>query len=207
MARKRNEDNTLDPNNPEDIQRLRDLLATDADSPALHAALGCLLYMSDDRDGMEEAVPHLTVGADAGDDNCMVLLGDAYIKGEVVTKDVARGVALHEAAGFRGNAEDAACAANEYLMGVNVPEDHGKAFELFTIAASANSDKGFNGLGLMYLCGFHVAKDVKEAKRNFIRAKARGSSVAVANLENLREMGPDHDYAASLREEAEEYRL
>ena len=207
MARKAREENTFDANNPEDLQKLRDILAKDGGSPAGHAALGCLLYMSNEKEKMEESIPHLIIGADAGDDNCMVLLGDAYIKGEVVEKDVAKGIDFHEAAGLMGNVEGAACAANEYLMGVNIPENHERAYYLFSIAASKNSDKGFNGLGLMYLCGFHVEKDVKEAKKNFIKAKARGSSVAVVNLENLKKYGPDYDYAASLREEAEEYRL
>ncbi len=185
----------FDPSNPADIQRMRAALARDGGTPMGHAALGAMLYLSGDLDNMKASIPHLEIGVGIDDPIATGCLGDAYYNGFVVERNVCMAVELFERAGYMGHAESAFSAANEYLLGSNINADYEKAFELFTIAADANLAKGFNGLGILYMCGFHVGRDLKRAKRYFRMASARGSDSGARNLKNIEELGEDYDYA------------
>jgi TPR repeat protein len=62
-----------------------------------------------------------------------------------------------------------------YLEGSEaVPQDNATAFQYFKAAAERNNPVGQAGLGLMYLHGRHVEKDVNKAFQYFNSAADRG---------------------------------
>lgn len=62
-----------------------------------------------------------------------------------------------------------------YLEGSEaVPQDNATAFQYFKAAAERNNPVGQAGLGLMYLHGRHVEKDVNKAFQYFNSAADKG---------------------------------
>lgn len=69
--------------------------------------------------------------------------------------------------------------------GIRVPQNHKLAYNMFKTAADYKEAKGFNGLGLMYLNGDHVQKDISKAFFQFKRAANLGDSDAQFNLGSM----------------------
>lgn len=190
---------TFDSRNGEDIRKLREMVEKDG-SPMAHCALGQLLFGSDDAELIRESIPHLRIAADAGNDIAIGILGDAYLWGEGVERDVKRAMGYYMDSALMGNVDAIFTVGNEYLLGEVVAANYGKAFDFLSLGAEYGSERAMNSLALMYICGFHVEKDLKEAKRLLMKAYSRGNKHAKMNLDLIKENGPDFDYRVCLFE-------
>ncbi len=112
----------------------------------------------------KEAAPYLTIAADAGDSDSQLALGLMYYRGDGVTK----------------NLQLALKYSKEYLIATDNPVIQGvvggiyyelggadnfkKSYEYFTLSAKRGNAQAYAHLGLMYLFGKYVEKDVSKTK-------------------------------------------
>jgi SEL1 protein len=110
----------------------------------------------------QRALNYFLRAADAGDAHAMAFLGKVHITS---TKFIIRVLKIYLLF----------VQLQMYLEGSEaVPQDNATAFQYFKAAAERNNPVGQAGLGLMYLHGRHVEKDVNKAFQYFNSAADRG---------------------------------
>ena len=193
---------SYDPWNPNDVDDLRNLVKTSND-PEDWEMFGVFLFCTENEEYLKEAVRYLKKAANKGRIEAAGYLGDAYLKGLGVEKDVEKGLEYYERSAEGGSVEAMFSIGNEYLLGRNVEHDYEKAFEYLKKASDYGSDRAMNGLGVMYMCGFYVDRDIRMAKKLFGKSRRHGNRNAANNLSVIKELGPDYDYSKIFMEQDE----
>jgi TPR repeat protein len=113
--------------------------------------------------GYTQAVPWFNEAAQQGVANAEAMAGEAYVFGDGVARDEARGVALLQ----KGAAQNDLDAVNDlglaYKYGLGVSVDYGRAVSLFRQAALAGNPHAASNLGSMYQFGQGVPLDYSQA--------------------------------------------
>lgn len=95
----------------------------------------------------------------------MVALGDLYLKGEKVERDVRKGIQLYISAAELGNYYAASCVGSFYFNGYKpyLIQDKARGIEWFKYAAKGKDAEAAYRLGMCYYLGDGVWKDEKKA--------------------------------------------
>lgn len=89
----------------------------------------------------------------------------------------------------KGNAIAQNTLGKMYMQSLGVPQDYGKALQLFRQAAKKKLPNAENNLGVMYAGGYGVPQDFKQAIAWFKKAANQGYAVAIKNLADINEKG------------------
>jgi TPR repeat protein len=81
--------------------------------------------------------------------------------------------------------------AKNYYWGRSVERNYPKAFQLFLKSAKAGNAESSRYLGLIYLSGNGVPKDLKESIKWFERASSLGDDMATKHLKKLKILSND----------------
>ena len=109
-------------------------------------------------------------------------LGDCYVDGVGVAKDVGKGLALGRESAAAGSCFGQCVVGWCYRNGVGVAQDYAEALRLYSLAAAQGYAVAQNNLGLMFQNGLGVAQDYAEALRLYSLAAAQGYAIAQNNL-------------------------
>lgn len=121
-----------------------------------------------------------------GDRKAMLDLAIKYRDGKGVAKDVNRAFVLTYEAIAKGSKQRAyAVLGYFYLRGRFAKQDYKKANELFCRAANAGWGKGLYELGVSYLNGRGVEKNLEAAKFLFEKAGEKGTKDAVEEIKKI----------------------
>jgi hypothetical protein len=97
-------------------------------------------------------------------------LGDCYVDGVGVAKDVGKGLALGRESAAAGSCFGQCVVGWCYRNGVGVAQDYAEALRLYSLAAAQGYAIAQNNLGRMFRDGLGVAQDRTEVIRWFRRA-------------------------------------
>jgi len=87
----------------------------------------------------------------------------------------------------KGNAIAMNTLGKMYMQGLGVPQDYGKALQLFRQAAKRKLPNAENNLGVMYAGGYGVPQDFRQAIAWFKKAANQGYAGAINNLAEIHE--------------------
>jgi len=112
-----------------------------------------------------EFVHRLNLAADAGDCDALFLRGHCYYNGEDgYVRDYSSALEDFIMAAKAGNADAAISAGAMLYQGDTVPQDRGRAFELYQEAAELGSKDGWRNLVSCYMLGHGVPKSEETAR-------------------------------------------
>ena len=133
--------------------------------------------------GLEFWLP-LAKGRDA---EAMLRVGEIYLQGNGVDRDVAKGVEWLTKAANRGNGEAMYSLAQIHSTGMGVPMALDKAYGWYKKSANVGHAAGQYQLGLSYARGMGTTKDIAKARLWLKKARTGGYSQADNILKNLTE--------------------
>ncbi len=163
-----------------------------------HLALGEYqqLVKKDDK----EALSSYTLGAGAGQSDCMIRAAAFHLSGKGTEKNTARGNELLEKAAKAGNPDAHLLLAQE--LSKEKEPDVGRMYGHLLSAANTGSSIAQNELGLFYFSGKLGVADVSAALSWFARSAQAGFASAQNNLASMHERGlgveQNFDHAAKL---------
>jgi TPR repeat protein len=121
--------------------------------------------------------------ADAGDARGMADLGNMYLNGEGVAKDLSEALRLIRKAADAGDPRGQARLAGMYAQGAaGLSKDFVEALRLARQSADAGNDSGQTMMGLIYRNGWGVDRNFEEADRWYRKAAEGGSNAALYDL-------------------------
>lgn len=179
-----------------------------------HATL--LLGLATKKEDPARALPMLTKAANLGVREAMTEVGQAFLRGEGVPKDVVEAERWFQQASDHGDPAGMFVLAEAYLSGKGVKQDNAKALKLLQDAADHRSGDAKNLLGKLYLYGkaglvlnrataieyFRQAKDLKcpEAFYNLgmLAYTAKGPFASPARATGLFEGGAKLNHPLSM---------
>ena len=126
----------------------------------------------------DKALAELAKRATDGDPGAQFGLGNRYMNGAGVPRDVAEAVAWYQKSAAQGFHYAQVNLGNLYADGVGVPKDIAKAVEWYQIAAIQGDPLAQTSLGNLYWKGEGVVKDDAEAMRWFEKAAVQGVAEA-----------------------------
>ena len=142
--------------------------------------------------GHAEATPtiiirHLTRAAEAGWVQAMTLLGEYYLRGQGVPRDVAKGVAWLEKAGTYADVDAYKLLARHYRGEFGSPPDLSKAADSLSraIALPGHSTSVLVSLARLYVTGIQGQPDIKSALALYRQAADRGDPSGLTELAKL----------------------
>lgn len=150
-----------------------------------HLALGD--YLENEKKDLKSALSSYTLGAEAGQADCMVRAAAFHLEGKGTDKDKGRGVDLLEKAAKADNAQAHLMLAAQ-ILGEEKP-DLGKGYAHLLAASNGGLALAQNELGLFYLSGKLGVADIPAAASWFTRAAQGGLASAQNNLAALFERG------------------
>ncbi len=150
-----------------------------------HLALGD--YLENEKKDLKGALSSYTLGAEAGQSDCMVRAAVFHLEGKGTDKDKARGIELLEKAAKAENAQAHLMLA-ALLLGEESP-DLGKGYAHLLAASNGGLAQAQNELGLFYLSGKLGVADIPAAASWFTRSAQGGFAAAQNNLAALFERG------------------
>ena len=150
-----------------------------------HLALGD--YLENEKKDLKSALSSYTLGAEAGQTDCMVRAAAFHLEGKGTDKDKGRGVDLLEKAAKADNAQAHLMLAAQ-ILGEEKP-DLGKGYAHLLAASNGGLALAQNELGLFYLSGKLGVADIPAAASWFTRAAQAGLASAQNNLAALFERG------------------
>jgi len=159
--------------------------AIEAGDISAHFALGD--YMENTKKDPKAALSSYTLGAEAGQTDCMVRAAVFHMEGKGTDKNAERGVELLEKAAKEGNSQAHLMLAAR-ILGEEEP-DLGKGYAHLLAAANGGLTLAQNELGLFYLSGRLGVADLPAAASWFTRAAQAGFAAAQNNLATLFERG------------------
>lgn len=159
--------------------------AIEAGAASAHLALGD--YQENIKKDPKAALASYTLGAEAGQTDCMVRAATFHMEGKGTEKNGARGEELLEKASKAGNAQAHLMLA-AHLLGQENP-DLVKGYAHLLAAANSGLSLAQNELGLFYLSGRLGVADIPAASSWFTRAAQGGFAAAQNNLAALYERG------------------
>ncbi len=137
-----------------------------------------------------------------------IFLGDIFLQGISVEKDVDKAIDYYELAANCGETFGYEVIAEMYIKGEDVPLNYEKAYELLDKSSEVNhgelrSDSGYYFMGEMYFFGLGVTKDWNKAKKYYKKIIRKYSNTgsdyywkACARLASIYESVNDPDYKA-----------
>lgn len=160
--------------------------AAAADLPAAQYSLGAL-YSSGNGvpQSRETARQWYEKAAAQGHADAAFNLGIHYDQGLDVRRSDTTALRWFMRAGELGHAKGAYNAGHLYLQQAGSETSISDAYRWFRIAADADLDEGMNAVGYAYRHGLGVEMDWPQARSWFVRAAEKGSTVAVANLQEM----------------------
>lgn len=126
------------------------------------------------------AFTHFTSAAILGDERAMASVGDAYLLGRGVDKDVSKAYEQYWFSASKGFAPAIFMLAESAQMGRGRSQDTGEAMRLFTVAESRGLPRATARMGMMYLTGSGVDKDPVKARELTKRAADNGDILGKA---------------------------
>jgi uncharacterized protein len=139
-------------------------------------------------------------GADGG--RAQERLGQMYVEGRGVQKDVMRGVLLLEGVAQQGRTSTQLRLALLYERGTDgLPADQGRAIAYYQMAADAGNAAALYELARLYATGEGVPRDGRRAVELYEQAAAAGDERAHGKLRDLQADGKavSQDYAEANR--------
>ncbi|MBQ7403379.1 MAG: SEL1-like repeat protein [Lachnospiraceae bacterium] len=136
-----------------------------------------------------EDVVVLRVIAERDNARAQALLGDCYLYGWGVEKNVTEAVKWFRKSAEQGNAYGQAVLGNCYLQGLGIEKNLSKAVMLYLESAGQGNAYGQAALGDCYLNGWGVEKNVTEAVRLFQKSAEQGNALGQAALGDCYFMG------------------
>ncbi|WP_026658193.1 tetratricopeptide repeat protein [Butyrivibrio sp. AC2005] len=155
---------------------------------------------------IEKRNEYIEVLAREGKPEGFIFLGDIFLQGISVKKDVDKAIDYYELAANCGETFGYEIIAEIYIKGEDAPLNYEKAYELLDRSSELNngvlrSDSGYYFMGEMYYFGLGVAKDWNKAKKSYkkiIRKYGNTGSdyywKACARLASIYESVNDPDY-------------
>jgi len=128
-------------------------------------------------------------GQTHGGTNCMVLAGDAYLKGVEIPKDEAHALKMYRDSAEAGNSVADLRLFAVYSRGDGVEKDTAAAMHWLQEAADRKDKLGRFMLGRVYEIGQGVPVNLHEACENYKSAVAVGSTEGYVSLAALLENG------------------
>lgn len=117
------------------------------------------------------------------------ILGECYIKGIGIQKDIPAAIRFFQAAAKQGSPLAQNNLGYCYEKGMGVAQDINEAFRLFEVAASQGFAKAQHNLGWCYVKGLGVAKDPSKAAYFFQLAANRNLALAQFTLSSCYKRG------------------
>jgi len=148
-----------------------------------------------------EQLAKVKTAAEAGDREAMFNLGNRYMKGNGVEKDLAEGVRWLRKAVEAGNTRAMVNLGLLYSDGEGVAKDPAEALRWYKKAADLGDTDGMLNLGIAYHLGEGVEKDLNEAFRWYRKAADSGHSYAMFAVGSSYESGDgvEKDVAEAFR--------
>ncbi|MCC6471908.1 MAG: SEL1-like repeat protein [Alphaproteobacteria bacterium] len=202
------------------IRACTDALKTSANSPRLHFQLGRALLRGQRRDealphlleaadkghlaayallgniytgdlrNPTEGLKWLQRGIERGDDTSRLVLGEMYVDGNGIPRNMAEGLRLLEPMANKGVALAIYKMGVIYLFGDNaLGRDYAKALYWYQRAAALGVARAQNDIGYMVENGFGIAKDPRRAADWYRIAGEQGWGKAQVNLGRMYESG------------------
>jgi len=142
------------------------------------------------RDGeVAKAVPLLEADARAGDTEAAHALGELYLNGDGVSRNLSMSAGWFMRAANNGHADAAFKLANATKLGLGIPQNIDTALSLYRQASSDGSAEAAYALGRIYKLGDGVRRDYTKALE-WLRASAdRGFAPAEHELGQLYQEG------------------
>ena len=159
--------------------------AIESKEPTGHLALGD--YLENVKKDLKAALSAFTLGAEAGQSDCMVRAAVFHLEGKGTDKNKERGIELLEKAAKAENAQAHLMLAAQ-ILGQESP-DLGKGYAHLLAASNRGLAIAQNELGLFYLSGKLGVADISAAASWFTRAAKAGLASAQNNLATLFERG------------------
>lgn len=125
--------------------------------------------------------------AKSGDKEAMLRVGEAYMQGNGVAADTAKGLEWIRKSANKGFSEAMYVLAQTHSAGLGVPMNLEKAFEWYEKSANAGYVAGQYQLGLSYARGIGVAENNQKAREWLMKASKNGYSRATTILNSLTE--------------------
>lgn len=130
-----------------------------------------------------KAFEYLLVGVQNDDIYSMRMVGNAYIKGEELQRNIDLGIELLEKAASAGNEIAALDLAKHYLFGLYIDRDIDKSVKYYKVAADLGNAEALNEIATYYFQGSNgFAKDESKAFELFEAAATKGNAVAQHNI-------------------------
>lgn len=150
-----------------------------------HLALGD--YQENTKKDLKAAFTSYSLGAEAGQADCMVRAAAFHLEGKGTEKDPVRGVELLEKAA-KANSPQAHLMLAAQILEKKEP-DLSKGYTHLLAAANGGLTLAQNELGLFYLSGRMGVADIPAAASWFTRAAQSGFAASQNNLATLYERG------------------
>ncbi|MCC6471959.1 MAG: SEL1-like repeat protein [Alphaproteobacteria bacterium] len=164
------------------------LEAADKGHLAAYALLGNI-YTGDLRNPTE-GLKWFQRGIERGDETSRLVLGEMYVDGNGIPRNMAEGLKLLEPIAAKGVALAVYKMGVIYLLGDNaVGRDYAKALYWYQRAAALGVARAQNDIGYMVENGFGIAKDPKRAADWYRIAGEQGWGKAQVNLGRMYESG------------------
>ncbi len=179
---------------PENIEFTRTIVKR-FPSPDNQYIFALMLHDTGDESHYKEMFENLEKASNAGHADARSLLGDCYFFGLGVEKDQKKGIDLFISAADNGSLLGCYSAGNELLIGKIVKPEYDKAYRYLKKAADNGDDRAINSLGIMYVFGYHVGKNLKIAKRLFKKSTKMGNKQADFNYRKLKAAGKGADFS------------
>ncbi len=138
-------------------------------------------------------------GAEAGNTNCMVKNGLAFLNGNGVPQNLDIAAHWFAKAADAGSAWGMSNLAHCYYHGKGVPQDYQKSAQWYLQAANAGDAHSMNALGDLYYDGRGVSQDFESAAQWFAKAAEAGNVLGMSNLAHCysSDKGVPQDYQKS----------
>ncbi len=128
-----------------------------------------------------------------GNPEAMLVLGNMYLEGTAVPKNVTEAKSWLRKAASEGNAEAGVQLASNVLKD-GTDEERAEAFRICSLLSDAGDARAMELLGQMYIEGKGTARDIPEAKRCFRLAAGKGNDASrVTLIKSLMENGDKAD--------------
>lgn len=135
------------------------------------------------------ALEDLTARAQSGDAKAQFSLGQAYLQGEGVPKDINLALEWYRKAADQNYADAENDLAALYAKGVGVTKDFAQALHWYRRAADHGSKTAQSALGSAYLYGYGVPKNAEASAKWYLMAARRGHTDSQHNLADMYRLG------------------
>lgn len=125
--------------------------------------------------------------ADLGSPEAQCLLGEAYMSGEGVKKDIKQGILWLQKSATQGHAGAQNYLGVLYLVGEGVERNEKKAFQWIHASAMQNEAIAQYNMGGLYMEGLGVEKNYQQAAKWYRKAAEQGNKEAKEALKKIKE--------------------